>query len=223
MQDCVVIDDDELTRELTVLFAAQIGFRAVAVASGEEAVSLLAGASCPAAVLADMQMPGLTGTPLALALRDCCSASTRIIAMSASAVALPELAGFDGFLRKPFSMEALEAILLGRTELSDATYSSLANGMPRAQLMELYTMCLDDADRRIGLMRTLAAAHDSAAYERAAHAIKGGCGMVGALELAALAEDMEQNGPPGDGSTAPLDEFLLASARLRRILGAQTR
>lgn len=215
MRECVVADDDEVTRELAVLFAAEAGYSAVAVASGEEALELLRGRQVHA-VLVDLQMPGLSGAALARALRAVCGPHTRLLAISASAARVG--AEFDGFLRKPFSVAQLEAALEGRPVLSEATYASLADSMPRAQLLELYTMCLDDADRRIGLMRTMIAEGDRDGFERAAHAIKGGCGMVGALELAALAEGMEQQG----GAPGALDEFLLASARLRRILAAQT-
>ena len=222
MRDCVVIDDDEVTRELAVLFATMAGYGAVAVASGQEAVRLLRERPCPQAVLADMQMAGLTGAALAQALRAVCGPHTLLLAMSATRPSLAEREGFDGFLRKPFSVAELEAALEGRPVLSEATYASLADGMPRAQLMELYTMCLNDADRRIEAMRTMVANGDREGYARAAHAIKGGCGMVGALELAALAESMEQDGPPEPGLDTRLDDFLIASSRLRRILGAQS-
>lgn len=222
MRDCVVIDDDGATRELTVLFAKVAGYSAVAIDSGEEAVSLLGERPCPHAVLADMQMPGLAGPALGRALRAVCGPHTMLLAMSASPATLAEREGFDGFLRKPFSVAELQAALEGRPALSEATYASLADSMPRGQLMELYTMCLNDADRRIGTMRTMAADGDREGYTRAAHAIKGGCGMVGALELAALAEAMEQDGPPESGLDTQLDDFLIASSRLRRILGAQS-
>jgi HPt (histidine-containing phosphotransfer) domain-containing protein len=73
-------------------------------------------------------------------------------------------------------------------------------------------------------MRAALDAGDDDAYKRAAHSIKGGCGMVGALELARLAAWMEEYGwQDVDGSVPPwqrLDDFLSASARLRRILDA---
>ena len=69
------------------------------------------------------------------------------------------------------------------------------------------------------------AAGDGAAYVREAHAIKGGCGMVGATELHSLADGMEASGIAPDGISSPgmdpLDGFLAATARLRRILDAQ--
>ena len=45
--------------------------------------------------------------------------------------------------------------------------------------------------------------------------------MVGAAELARLAGEMEQNGPAVGGEIEPLEQFLLASRRLRRILNAR--
>lgn len=223
MRDCVIVDDDEVTRELAVLFATVAGYAAEAVGSGEQAVHLLSGRPAPYAVLSDMQMPGLAGPALAQALRAVCGPRTLLLAMSGKVTPPLDRDGFDGFLRKPFSVAELEAALEGQPVLSEATYASLAESMPPPQLEALYTLCLDDADRRIGLMRAMAAAGDREGYERAAHAIKGGCGMVGALELASLAEAMEQDGPGVSQVDTVLDEFLLASARLRRILGAPAR
>ena len=48
--------------------------------------------------------------------------------------------------------------------------------------------------------------------------MKGGCGMVGAVELARLAAFMEQEGMPKVHSKVPFLEFLEASGRLRGML-----
>jgi HPt (histidine-containing phosphotransfer) domain-containing protein len=84
----------------------------------------------------------------------------------------------------------------------------------------LYSMCLDDADRRIETMKQACREGDAETYCKTAHAVKGGCGFVGALELASMASAMEEDGPPSDGNTRGLEQFLMASARLRRILNA---
>jgi CheY-like chemotaxis protein len=228
----LVVDDDEVSRELLTMFVAEAGFKGVAADSGDEALELLEEmAVAPYAVLADMQMQGTTGNALAERLRERCGAETRLIAMSGSRVAAEKTRAFDGFLLKPLTIGELRASLEGgqRVEeaadeagaLNEATYASLAQGMPREQLMKLYGMCLDDAERRIGQMREAVGAGDAAAYERSAHAIKGGCGMVGAAELARLAGEMEQHGPQIGGELEPLEQFLAACARLRRILDAR--
>jgi hypothetical protein len=45
--------------------------------------------------------------------------------------------------------------------------------------------------------------------------------MVGALELAKLADDMERRGLPLLHDETPLDQFVAASARLKRMLEAK--
>jgi CheY-like chemotaxis protein len=251
LDEVLIVDDDEVSRELLTMFVESEGYLARAVESGDEALALLKTEHAhPRAVVSDMRMPGITGPALATALRELCGSSTRVIAMSGSNVRDGELEGFDGFLLKPFGVEELRAILttetpdMQKTEpadpipeicvgtgndysletcsvLSEATFSSLARSMPREQLLALYSMCLDDADRRIQSMRIPCIAGDVESFQRSAHAIKGGCGMVGALELASMASAMEEDGPPPDGNVGALERFLTASARLRHILNAQ--
>jgi HPt (histidine-containing phosphotransfer) domain-containing protein len=69
-------------------------------------------------------------------------------------------------------------------------------------------------------MRQAASDNDDAAYKREAHAIKGGCGMVGALELQTLATSMEERGL-SDDHVASLKEFIGACERLRGMLIAR--
>jgi HPt (histidine-containing phosphotransfer) domain-containing protein len=67
-------------------------------------------------------------------------------------------------------------------------------------------------------MRQSASEGDDDSYRKEAHAIKGGCGMVGALELQRLATSMEERGLGDANHVASLDEFMLACERVRRIL-----
>ncbi len=234
VRDVLVIDDDEVSRELLLLFLAEAGYEGQSAASGDEGLELLqAREDKPFAVLADMQMQGTTGNALARELRRMCGAETKVIAMSGSTVAAAATESFDGFLLKPMTVSGLRVALedgvaaepVGDESvpgvLNEATYASLAQSMPAAQMMQLYRMCIDDAERRIQEMREAAAVGDAGSYERSAHAIKGGCGMVGAAELAALAAEMEQNGMKAGGKIEPLEQFLAASARLRRILDSR--
>lgn len=238
MQTLWIVDDDELSREILELLATKAGYTCTAVESGTAALErLAAGALPPEAVLADMQMPGITGTSLAKLLRSACGPAVPLIAMSGTAVTGSLLEGFDGFLLKPFTIADLSAMLAGVRQgaspasapeaaavLDRNTYNSLRQSMPPTQLRALYTMCLDDAERRLRTIETAAQTGDREAYIRAAHAIKGGCGMVGATELAALAAAMERDGPPPlTGpleNKAPFVDFLSALERLRRMLNA---
>jgi CheY-like chemotaxis protein/HPt (histidine-containing phosphotransfer) domain-containing protein len=225
----MIVDDDAMTREVLQLIAADAGYIVEAFESGDAA---LESGYVADIVVADLQMPGVAGNTLARLLRPAAPQAV-LVAMSGTAVPVEQTCDFDGFLLKPFSIEDLSAAVhkmaLARPAppaadavLSESIYASLMQLMPREQMGQLYAMSLNDADARIGQMRMALAAGDDSAYRRAAHSIKGGCGMVGALELARLAARMEEDGLKGVDKSVPprqeLDEFLIASAKLRRIL-----
>jgi CheY-like chemotaxis protein len=231
----VVIDDDDLSREVLELIAAEAGFEARSFESGEAALEDLAAArnsAKPAVVLSDIQMPGISGSELAEKLRVVCGPQTLLLAMSGSAVADEKLVGFDGFLLKPFSAEELatawerkaaSAKIPGESSscaavLNETIYENFARSMPAGQVAGLYKMCMDDAHKRLQTMRKALAERDDSGYRRAAHAIKGGCGMVGAVELAGLAAEMETNGLEDVHDETPIARFVAASERLGRML-----
>jgi CheY-like chemotaxis protein len=226
----VVIDDDELSREVLTLIAMEAGFEVESFASGEEAIPALSAMPKPAVILTDMQMPGISGASLAQQLREVCGEATLLLAMSGSEVAEEKLAAYDEFLLKPFSADDLktacdrsarqaDADFDGSTViLNEAVFANFARSMPAGQVYGLYKMCLDDSAKRLTAMRRAVETGDDVAYRRAAHAIKGGCGMVGALELAKLAAEMEDAGLAAEHDRTPMDHFLTASARLGRML-----
>lgn len=229
----MIVDDDMMVREVLTLLAADAGFVVAAYEDGESALEAIAAATsdCPGIVLIDMQMPGISGDSFARLLRGACGAGTKLLAMSGTEVAADRIGAFDGFLLKPFSMDDVLAALENAPQapapasdvdsvLNRTIYDSFANGMPADQLAKLYALSLDDADARIELMRQAVEADDQEAFRRAAHSIKGGCGMVGATELAKLASTMEEDGFTTVDNIGPLQQFLAASAKLRRILDA---
>jgi CheY-like chemotaxis protein/HPt (histidine-containing phosphotransfer) domain-containing protein len=245
----LLVEDDEVSREVLTLQIGAQGYRVDAVDSGDAAVVWLEGLQrkLPGAVVTDLQMPGLSGRELAERLRELSvakgSPGTVVIAMSASRPPEDLLRGFDGFLLKPFTMAQLAAALesaagpaagaeSGRTVepaqagsdsagLDEAVYTRLVAAMPVTQLQQLYTLFLDDAGARIGRMRAAAEAGDDRTYRKEAHAIKGGCSMVGAAELHRLASAAEQGGMAAANHVASLSEMLGAVERLRRILLAR--
>ena len=87
-------------------------------------------------------------------------------------------------------------------------------------------MCVNDARQRIAGMRRLAEEHDLARFLREAHAIKGGCGMLGATELHRMAAKLEVGGPDAlsteQQEVNSLDELSAACDRLERMLGSRT-
>ena len=230
----LVIDDDALSREVLVLLLEAAGYIAESADSGEAAISLLQSAtSMPQVILADLQMPGITGNELALRLRLLCGPAATLLAMSATAPEDHSARDFDGFLLKPFTIDAFTAALAGTAPktnsgsqaeeaaiLDESTYLKLTASMRPQQLEQLYALCLADVDSRLSKMQLAAASGNDATYRAEAHAVKGSCGMVGAIELQTLATSMEKRGL-GDDHVASLREFPLAAQRLRRMLVAR--
>jgi HPt (histidine-containing phosphotransfer) domain-containing protein len=178
-------------------------------------------------------MPGTSGQDLARQLRSLCGPATLLLAMSASEPNDKSDREFDGFLLKPFAMETFAAAIAGKMAeavkepnntkvavLDETVHQKLAGSMRRPQLQQLYALCLTDAEARLAAMQQAASNGGDATYRREAHAIRGGCGMVGAIELQTLATSMEERGL-SDDHVASLKQFIVAHERLRRILVAR--
>lgn len=232
----LVVDDDALSREVLALLLEHAGYIVSTADSGDAAVRQLgtAPAPTPDVILADFQMPGTTGDALARALRNC-SGRSLLLAMSGSHPGDDLIREFDGLLLKPFSVEDLAAAISAAGNhfetapseirqhsipLDIAIYDKLAASMRAERLQQLYTLFLTDTDQRITHMRKLASNLDDALMRKEAHAIKGGAGMVGAIELQTLAAQLEENGMRAN-HVASLDELMVACDRVRRILMAR--
>ena len=275
----LVIDDDAMSRELLGVLLQAEGYAVDSADSGEAALNLIRrGAPTPDLVLADVQLPGISGAQLARKLRRACGPATLLLAISGSQPPAQAIALFDSFLMKPFKMEQVAAALRshsptlqlkshppksppsaasasktaskksrkgtvqeqevrftetpqadasgGNLVLNEKIFRQLSVSMPVQLLQEMYAMCVNDARRRISGMRRLAADHDAARFVREAHAIKGGCGMLGATELHRLASQLEASGLENPAAGKPedvnsLDELSAACDRLERMLGSR--
>lgn len=231
----LVVDDDAMSRELLALLLTREGYHVETADCGEAALLYLETMkdSRPEVVLADVQMPGISGAELARRMRSVCGSDTVLLAMSGSRPEEATLSVFDGFLRKPFTMDALAAAIRDRSgeytseddrkivALDETVYHKLLTSMSHERLDQLYALCLKDAETRIASMRRSAFEGDDASYRREAHAIKGGCGMVGAVELQTIATSMENLGLASANYVASLDEFMVGCRRLQSILVAR--
>jgi CheY-like chemotaxis protein len=230
----LVIDDDDLTRDIVALLLNGAGYAVETVDSGDAALlHLQTMPQPPQVVLTDLQMPGTSGTELVRGLRALCGPATTLLAMSASTSDDQSAGEFDGLLLKPFTAERFAAAIAGRTPrmeeepsaatvtaLDEATYRKLARSMRQPQVQKLYELCLADTETRLETMRRAASNSDDSTYKKEAHAIKGSCGMVGAIELQTLATSMESHGL-SDDHVASLKEFMVACERLRGMLIAR--
>jgi len=102
----LVVDDDEMSRELLQVLLEAEGYVVDTADSGEAALAALRpSAPRPHIVISDMQMPGTTGSALASQLRSATGGSTILLAMSGSQPSQDDLSQFDSFLMKPFTVE----------------------------------------------------------------------------------------------------------------------
>jgi CheY-like chemotaxis protein len=240
-KDILIVEDDDLSREVLEVLLQSTGYRIRSSPSGDDALRTLS-YPFPDVILTDLQMPGTMGNDLADQMRALCPPTTRLLAMSGTEVSDASVDRYDGFLLKPFSNQDLDRLLQGEGPQPEEThqgeqgpteaqlpvldpdvYAALERSMPATQLSALYQLCVRDARRRIERMREHLQAGDDVMYRREAHAIKGGCGMLGALEMRDLAALMETDGiQPGNGDCESelLSQFLTASERLERMLKA---
>jgi CheY-like chemotaxis protein len=230
----LLIDDDLMSRELIGLVLGMEGYAVSPAESGDAALETLRHAdSLPQIILTDMQMPGLSGKPLAEALRQHCGGQTVLLGMSATRPAEDVLTAFNGFLLKPFngaqfsqaasqhtaiSAATTKKAVLGGEALDEAVYAKLAAAMPAASLQELYAVCLRDARERALAMQSHINSADVDAFRTQAHAIKGSCSLLGAVQLRHLATSMETKSFPPDHADNTLHEFLAECERLESIL-----
>jgi CheY-like chemotaxis protein/HPt (histidine-containing phosphotransfer) domain-containing protein len=102
----LVVDDDEMSRELLQVLLEAEGYVVDAADSGESALAALRSSTQkPGIILTDMQMPGATGSALATELRAVTPPGTILLAMSGSQPPQDALTQFDSFLMKPFGVE----------------------------------------------------------------------------------------------------------------------
>ncbi|SFL70298.1 response regulator [Rugamonas rubra] len=115
MARILIIEDNQPNRELLVYLLAAFGHQPLAAVDGEQGLAL-ARAERPDLILCDIQLPGLDGYGVLLALR--AHPATRAIPVLASSALAPgelgettRLAGFDGCLSKSCEPELLLAAL----------------------------------------------------------------------------------------------------------------
>jgi two-component system cell cycle sensor histidine kinase/response regulator CckA len=111
-QTVLVVEDEPTLRELMVAMIKQLGYQAREASNGSEALALVERENvAPDLLLTDVIMPEMGGTTLVQRLRSAIP-DLRVIYMSGYADATADELGFGdphtAFLRKPFSLAALE-------------------------------------------------------------------------------------------------------------------
>ena len=117
----------------------------------------------------------------------------------------------------PASREGEDSARTGSLEaiLDLDIFGKLRAAVGPAQLSQLYEMTANDVDSRLLRMRESLRTENDLELRNEAHAIKGGCSMVGAIELSRLAARAELG---SETDSAHLDEMAEACRRLRRMV-----
>lgn len=119
----LIVDDNDLVRNLVVTLLKKSGFDVLSAASGQAAIDLV-GRENPAidCAVVDMSMPEVSGDQVVLSLRRS-SPNTKVLLMSAypegQLASRVAAIGVDKYLQKPFNADdllaALRALLQGTT------------------------------------------------------------------------------------------------------------
>src|SRR3984957_16773750 len=227
----LVIDDDLVSREVIATLLTLHGHMVHTAEDGSEALQLLkAGTVIPGVILLDTQLPGLSGIELIAELRQL--GYDEIVLISGSTPADDLIAAADGFLLKPFAPEDLQK-LLGQHKpkidqpAGDASEEAVINPetlgqfrqlMPESTVREIYSAVVTDLHKREAALQSAIAAGDQEEIRRIGHAIKGGCGMAGAIQVSRLGAIFESKSDQLDNCTLALQELYSATERLERML-----
>jgi CheY-like chemotaxis protein len=210
----LVVEDNAVNQRVAVRMLEKRGYRADAVANGREAVDALARRPYDL-VLMDCQMPEMDGYAATAAIRrhereqGVAARRTPIVAMTAHALEGDAekclAAGMDDYIPKPVTVQRLEAVL---THWSPQTGPGTPNEVVDARalaalrdlqgagrpdlLAELLAIYLRDTPPRLAALHEAVARADAAALRRAAHGLKGSSSQIGAVQVARLCTDLEE-------------------------------
>lgn len=226
----LLIDDDLVSREVIATVLTLHGHMVHTAETGDAAIEMLESRSLSSdVVLMDAQLPGLSGVNLIARLREL--GQSEIILISGSAPDAASKGAADGFLMKPFSPEDLRRVLgehaarpVAPTSqpvepvINPETLAQFRQLMTESTVREIYVAAVSDLNKRIGALEKALAHGDHDEIRRIGHAIKGGCGMAGAMQAAHLGALLEAKSDQLDNCADALRELFSATERLKRML-----
>ncbi len=110
----LVVDDERPVREFLAQALEGNGHHVLQAYHGRHALGLIAsgGPNRPDLVVSDVMMPLVGGVELCRALKgDPTTADIPVVLMSAAPPRITDGAGADGFIGKPFDLDALDALV----------------------------------------------------------------------------------------------------------------
>jgi len=227
----LLIDDDLVSREVIATVLTLHGHLVHSAEDGSEALQMLEAVTVkPGVVLLDTQLPGLSGPELIAKIR--LLGQDEIILISGSTPSDELIAAADGFLLKPFGAEDLakllgqhkpkidQSVTAGADEdvINSTTLAQFRQLMTETTVREIYSAVVSDLHKRESALEKAIADGDTEEIRRLGHAIKGGCGMAGANQVARLGAVFESDSDQLDNCADALQELYTATQRLERML-----
>ena len=232
----LVVDDSEINRDVAQRILSLEGADVILASDGQQAVDwLLSHPDQADLVLMDVQMPVMNGYEATRRIRrEPALADLPVIALTAGAFVeqqeLANEAGMNGFIAKPFDVDAAIALIIkvtGRISSAppepDPTPKSttgsttehypgldigagLARLRNRAVYQKLLTRFAKDNSDAVSRIRNC----DSQEGAQLAHKLKGAAGNLALPEVALLAAKLEQELGTGSATAKTLDELQVA-------------
>jgi CheY-like chemotaxis protein/HPt (histidine-containing phosphotransfer) domain-containing protein len=242
----LVADDDPTNRELLTELLLSGGHSVTTVLDGSEVLATLAREQFEV-VLMDEEMPRMSGLEAARAIVAAAKQGERrpiIVGISGNATKEDEArclaAGMDAFFPKPVRAAELFSVLavLARRvpagppavapEPVELTVEHLtahldsATGGNQKLARSLVKTFLEDAPKRMAVLRRAVAEKDAGGLAAAAHALKGSLSLIGAPKAAGTARNLQAMGRLGtlDGASAELTVLESEFQELQKQLAA---
>lgn len=109
----LIIEDEEAIADALALVIEEAGYTVAAASSGPKALEAVQAGVRPQLIISDFMMPQMDGAVLIRAIRDVLGTDTPpIVLMSAAGLRYIRSAEADAYLAKPFTLEAVESLLL---------------------------------------------------------------------------------------------------------------
>lgn len=224
----LVVDDDEINRELLAQQVRLLGLQAETAENGRIALSMWQKGRF-SLVIIDCQMPEMDGYEFSREVRrreaEERLSRTPIVAWSGDALAGEEgryrQAGMDGLLTKPSRMKDLRELIAtylnseatqerdsqekgsGRSDMGPIDFDLLEQILPdKSRHMEVLHKFLEHIRIEHAGLERLLAQDDMVSVENSAHKIKGGARMVGARHIADVCAAIEQSARHGEAAAA---------------------